>query len=871
MAISPLSAKKRQAAGEPLPEAKKHKVLQDFLQDNWDVVRRPSPGLTYIAWLKHRDAWWQHRTKNAKGRIYMDMDQFANSSPARTSSGLLQLNEQLPWALIGDSVQCPVDKEGKVRLDDKGKPKMYTPFSFACQTFQDMVLASYVLDEDQMRFCSMTAPGWPAHAYLDVDCSDYQKGFAAINGKLHEVLTLLLLYINECFEAMMGRPFNTSIQQFGPACTATKFSCHLHFPAEVFTNADHLMAFRCALVEHIKLKHSDGLLGQVDIDTFIDGNVYIKYSNLKMLGSRKPGRENITLYDYENRTYTKLKDMEQGRRFEVLFNELPSSAICNPEGQEFVSWPDVVAKKANIQQRIAAGERLEPSGLKPDYFGIKLEDIQKVAEDNQFELMEERISNDHSVYFKTRNTSHPRECNVGGIDTVHNTWWVGCSVSRWGVYMTCPGAACKGHRKLLIRSPAIQGKEAALSDIVDHIDATLVTNWPDVIEAMIQADIPKEQIVEVTTDTDGAALVESGWKHLATPELKRTTKPLLALVKKQGVVDPMQLKAWGRRVNVEEPPAEVQPVQDLALLKTTGDRMPYPLTPGRVMACLKMMKSGSTSALAEGFHEATKDNIKADLKSAGIVWWDEQEGLWLRRKPSAMKCMLKEVLLPLIHLMPEDGRRTLAYKNAESAGGYNAIIDLIISHMTRKNVVPVEFNRIKHLYPLRRGWVLDFKKLERRRRVKEDYFTFETNCDFLGRDADLSRAIKFTDEIMCINQEMTKFLQRRLGYMLSGEVGVRVMDIWTGEGTNGKTVLERIVAKLMRAGDRSAGFFCKLGQDYFVKAKKSKGAATTESNGLVEARCGASSEPTSGVIDAELIKERVGSSTCSSKCTICSF
>ena len=188
---------------------------ETILQPNWDELCKPLPGMTNIAWLQKRNAWWQFRTNNAKGRVHLDMAQFLDTTPAKTTAELIQRNELLPWAFIGDLVQCPPDKHGKIVLDKNGNPSMYTPYSFARQTFQDVVLASYVLDEDQMRYCSMTAPNCETHAYFDLDCSADQKGFAAVNGKLHEVLTLMLLILDECFEAVVGRPFNASIKQFG--------------------------------------------------------------------------------------------------------------------------------------------------------------------------------------------------------------------------------------------------------------------------------------------------------------------------------------------------------------------------------------------------------------------------------------------------------------------------------------------------------------------------------------------------------------------------------------------------------------------------------------------------------------------------------
>jgi hypothetical protein len=107
---------KRQAEKEcdDITETKKanKSLLQEYLQANWVTLCTPMPGLNYIAWLKQKNAWWQHRTKDSKGRTYLDMEQFINTTPAHTLTKLIQLNEPLSWAHIGDTLPCPTDRHG---------------------------------------------------------------------------------------------------------------------------------------------------------------------------------------------------------------------------------------------------------------------------------------------------------------------------------------------------------------------------------------------------------------------------------------------------------------------------------------------------------------------------------------------------------------------------------------------------------------------------------------------------------------------------------------------------------------------------------------------------------------------------------------
>ncbi len=543
------------------------KKWTSYLISDWDALCTPCPNATLKNWLKEKQAWWQYRTlqKKRPDEPYMDMAQFVQTKSTRNFLHLLKANEYLPFALIGNNVSVRDKQNNVVKNKETGEAVTKPSYSFARLRLQDLVMASYVLPEEQMRFCSISLIDRPIHLYLDLDCTaGKNEGFESIDGKLNEVLSLILDSLGEYFESVQGRAMNVSIIQFGPACTATKFSAHLHIPTEVFLNLDHLRACIQGYILYLKQHYSNTLLGKLKLDKFIDTSVYNSYSYLKMLGSRKPGRDNIQLYDLHTEKFTKLQDMTLAERFQALFYEMPSHALCAPDGQGINEWPDIVEKKKKIAQRKAAGERINADGLQESYFVFRTSDIQRMAEENQCELIGEDKSEPHFVSFKTRNISYPRDCDVAGVDDAHVTHLANIYVTRTGVYMMCAAERCRGHKKVLLRSPAASAKEAVLTDIIDAMDKSQVKSWDKTVKALIQAGATKEQLLEATEDTEGAEMVDNSWNHYSNlAELPRKPGPLLNLLKNQHYADATQLDVWRMRMQAAVAAAAAQrPIEE---------------------------------------------------------------------------------------------------------------------------------------------------------------------------------------------------------------------------------------------------------------------------------------------------------------------
>ena len=69
-------------------------------------------------------------------------------------------------------------------------------------------------------------------------------------------------------------------------------------------------------------------------------------------------------------------------------------------------------------------------------------------------------------------------------------------------------------------------------------------------------------------------------------------------------------------------------------------------------------------------------------------------------------------------------------------------------------------------------------------------------------DAECPRWISFLGDIMDGNENLVSFLQRAIGYSLTGDIGERCLFILYGTGANGKTVFLETIAGVL--GDYAA-------------------------------------------------------------------
>lgn len=129
--------------------------------------------------------------------------------------------------------------------------------------------------------------------------------------------------------------------------------------------------------------------------------------------------------------------------------------------------------------------------------------------------------------------------------------------------------------------------------------------------------------------------------------------------------------------------------------------------------------------------------------------------------------------------------------------------------------------------------------------------------------AECPQFLKFLNEIMAGNASMIHFLQRGLGYSLTGDTGEQCLFIPYGRGANGKTVLMETILGI-------------LGEDYAINARAETvigdrhSGATNDLARLKGARFVTINEiPAQGRLDEARIKEMTGSDTITARFLFC--
>ena len=137
--------------------------------------------------------------------------------------------------------------------------------------------------------------------------------------------------------------------------------------------------------------------------------------------------------------------------------------------------------------------------------------------------------------------------------------------------------------------------------------------------------------------------------------------------------------------------------------------------------------------------------------------------------------------------------------------------------------------------PIKNGKKINFQTLDISDRTAKDYFTYECPVDFLGENTKTPNADKFFTDLFP-NELNREYVRKSLGYQLTADTKAQVFFIWYGYGSNGKSLLFKILECIL--GPQ----YCQVDKSVFVKGKKDKGAATPELMHLLGKRSGCYSE-----------------------------
>jgi putative DNA primase/helicase len=124
----------------------------------------------------------------------------------------------------------------------------------------------------------------------------------------------------------------------------------------------------------------------------------------------------------------------------------------------------------------------------------------------------------------------------------------------------------------------------------------------------------------------------------------------------------------------------------------------------------------------------------------------------------------------------------------------SAIVKYALSHIHNEQKL-ANLDLTSEFLPIQ-GHVLNLRTGEVRERTTEDLYTYECPVGY-DKDADMTDIERFMSQLMCEDAELISFLQTFLGYAMTGKNIERLLFILWGEGSNGKSVLLRLMATIL--------------------------------------------------------------------------
>ena len=226
---------------------------------------------------------------------------------------------------------------------------------------------------------------------------------------------------------------------------------------------------------------------------------------------------------------------------------------------------------------------------------------------------------------------------------------------------------------------------------------------------------------------------------------------------------------------------------------------------------------------------------------------------------------LKKARSELLQAKKDDDALQKVQRSLRMAKTSKGILDYLLP-LTKDYDFVKKVNRCPHELPVAGGRVLDLKTLESRPRTREDLFSFEMpvtyeqaatrpNCErfFQGTEESTNKGVCHGD------QKLLSFMQRLLGYALTGEVDVRSLFILWGSGQNGKSSLIDVMKAIQ------GEYFTQISEKVLINQER-RGGATPELMPLVTARLAVFSESEDGAkLNSTRIKNLTGSDDISAR------
>lgn len=256
---------------------------------------------------------------------------------------------------------------------------------------------------------------------------------------------------------------------------------------------------------------------------------------------------------------------------------------------------------------------------------------------------------------------------------------------------------------------------------------------------------------------------------------------------------------------------------------------------------------------ARRFLDKYDDNIRYSYTNKcwyyfnGSNWQIDNTGYMKRLADKVIKDMEKE----LVHA--DEEIREAFEKHIRKTRNTNGKTNMLKEAEHNAAILLEDFDNKKHLFNCESGTV-NLHTGEIREHIKEDFLTKCNSIEY-SKEAQCPRWKKFLSEIFSDNKELIDYIQKAVGYSLTGSTKEQCVFILYGTGNNGKSVFIDIVNEIM-------GSYAKNIRPETLMARKfgmTGGEASADIAMLKGARLVTTTEPEEGArFNEGLLKQLTG-------------
>ena len=258
---------------------------------------------------------------------------------------------------------------------------------------------------------------------------------------------------------------------------------------------------------------------------------------------------------------------------------------------------------------------------------------------------------------------------------------------------------------------------------------------------------------------------------------------------------------------------------------------------------------------AERFTDNFKDVVRYSYTRKNWYYYDGK--LWQLDDRGTVKNLVDEILEKMKRepvfvsdeVSEEDAKKNLQ-KHIKYSRGSNGKTNMLKESQHLLPITPSEFDKDKFLINVQNGYI-DLKNGSLNPHDREKFFTRISNVEFTDK-SQCDQWEDFLKQIFDNDMELIEYIQKAVGYSLSGSTEEQMMFILYGNGRNGKSVFLDIITDML-------GTYATNIQPQSIMVKQQSNNASPDIAKLDGARLVTTTEPNDGMrFDEGLVKQLTG-------------